>query len=1134
MSAPYWGQLPGPKVAKNRRWSEEMAPAEEQPYFPDSQPPSQPNRGSVMTANTESTFSPSYETPPESGFHPDGLAPRPVSYSRRAAAKDQRLDIPKTRSRRHSMDDYADDAPQAPPIAPEAPRRPPMSYRHPQGNGGLPYAYASTGDPRPPRQVASNPIPSSVLEAEEYYRSRSNGRGAALAQRPIDEPPTARNQQDVYDYGAVPPRRSSASGPSERRKKFAVDRSPLQRLELTLDSMTKEEKRARVEAAEQRARDRAARRASETAANDDDYGRVRREPVSRDDPRALSQVSAAPVVVLPPASREAPVRKEASGRRPIAPAQPPQESGRGYPPSDQQYVERQPSQRAQPAQAQRNQDSGIPRRNLSFRERAVQDDVKLPYREDVGPVTQPQAPGETGGFALSRSGSNKIRKDPPGDPWYHRRMEAEAQRMAAAQEAAAGQSQPPRRRIPPSAVDKELPPAPQTSRSTRNPAGVDVRATSAAAPDDDLQGIRRSTTDPVQARDMYSDEEQVPTNTRRRAINFAEQAPRRASQDMPVTQPRPERQFSQAAAGDQKQQHVSIMLPQGRDNLNPGQGVYKPPRWLEEWKKGTVGTLAGNLLELDDEQSPTADKSKPWWEDGGHRRSSSHASRPRRAEAFDGEYDDTNCKSHMTLCVPVSKTNSSTAPTRFKPALHVQCGPLLRYCGIRYEKIPVRSARGSQTSDKEYWRGSVMIVTSDSDSSYEIAPTLRLFVQNIELLPPPPHQINGELPPEYVDPIAGHPKLGRKGETLYVRPVEHLEEAKDLSQYESDAGLFEASKSPPDVPPADGSNDLPGSFANRRRRVGIDGEKMQKYKDVRGFRLHVESGCTFWRFNIEVELRDVQQRIAYRINRGPAMGFWVPAKGHMMNIMFHSCNGFSSSINPNDFCGPDPMWRDVLNTHQTKPFHVMIGGGDQIYNDSVSRESELFDHWLDIRDSEQKRNEPFSAEMQDQLETFYLERYCKWFSQGLFSLATSQIPMVNMLDDHDIYDGYGSYPNNFMSSPVMSGLGAVAFKYYMLFQHQSVMPETEASEQSWIFGVEPGPYIKEQSRSIYMSMGAKVALLAVDCRTERTEHDIVQDKTWEKVMNRLYAEIRRGQVEHLLVLLGVPIAYPRLVWLENM
>lgn len=437
-------------------------------------------------------------------------------------------------------------------------------------------------------------------------------------------------------------------------------------------------------------------------------------------------------------------------------------------------------------------------------------------------------------------------------------------------------------------------------------------------------------------------------------------------------------------------------------------------------------------------------------------------------------------------------------------------------------------------SDRELWRGSVMIVTQDADSSYEIAPTLRLFVQDVELLPPPPHSVKGELSPEYVDPIAGHPKIGRRGETVYVRPVEHLEEAKDLSRDETDEGLFEQSRSPPDVPPKNGEKDLPGSFASRRKRVGIDGEKVQKYKDVRGFRLHVERGYTFWRFNIEVELREKQQRIAYRINRGPATGFWVPARGQTMNMMFYSCNGFSLSVKTDELSGPDPMWRDVLNNHQTRPFHLMIGGGDQIYNDCVADDCALFGEWLDLRNPVHKHTAALTPEMQNELETFYLERYCMWFSQGLFGMATSQIPMVNMYDDHDIFDGYGSYPHHYMNSPIFRGLGAIAFKYYMLFQQQSIMDETEATEPSWIVGEQPGPYIGELSRSLFMHVGSKAALVAVDCRMERTEHDVVSDATWEKIVNRLYAEVRRGQVEHLLVLVGIPVAYPRLVWLENM
>lgn len=103
---------------------------------------------------------------------------------------------------------------------------------------------------------------------------------------------------------------------------------------------------------------------------------------------------------------------------------------------------------------------------------------------------------------------------------------------------------------------------------------------------------------------------------------------------------------------------------------------------------------------------------------------------------------------------------------------------------------------------------------------------------------------------------------------------------------------------------------------------------------------------------------------------------------------------------PAHFSGPDPLWRDVLNNHQTKPFHVMIGGGDQIYNDAVMTQTRLFQEWLTIKNPHHKHEAEFSAEMQEELEVFYLERYSMWFSQGLFGMANSQIPMINIWDDH--------------------------------------------------------------------------------------------------------------------------------------
>jgi hypothetical protein len=312
---------------------------------------------------------------------------------------------------------------------------------------------------------------------------------------------------------------------------------------------------------------------------------------------------------------------------------------------------------------------------------------------------------------------------------------------------------------------------------------------------------------------------------------------------------------------------ISSALHPNHENTS-GPGVYVPSRRLDDWKKGGVALLSGGLLDLEVVEPTEAEKDKAWWEAGntGKRRRSS--TKPRKAEAYDGEYDDNNGMipphiSHADQCETCLSERSKTinnkptsnlhkgiedltyyllpnltfestlpkphsltcpmrapAPTRFKPPLFLKSGPLLRYCGLRREPR-TRSTRNAATSEREIWRGSIMIVTQDSDSSYELAPTLRLFLQPTELLPPPPAQVDGEeLAPEYIDPIAGLPKIGRDGRTLYIRPVEHLEEAKDLSREESDEGLYEMKRSP-----LDGA----GDEKPPRRKPHYDGENVSNF-----------------------------------------------------------------------------------------------------------------------------------------------------------------------------------------------------------------------------------------------------------------------------------------------------------------
>ena len=1053
------------------------------------------NRDSARTNSTFSTQSP-FASPTASSFRGDSLAPRPPSFQQRGNDPVYYDDNLEKRRRREGRNrETHDETP--PPAAPDVPRAPPLSYKEPRANGGHAAPVRTRSTPKGEGPLSPIDLP------ENYYRSNTKGEHADTSRRGSKGKEVDRIDDNENRRGSELRKGSVSEAEAQRRREWAPDRSPLQRLELTLDSITKEEKRARVEEAELLAREAKAGRGGERAAQNS--VRFRNRPVAKasdsSQPEPQTLPDAGLVRRLSTKQKDQLQRsgtEETTGPIVIEPAKTAARDFDYEPEVDN---------------APKSVKDSAPRRGQNIRDKSA-----IPVA--VGVATAAVVP--------SRSGSNKLKKEPPGDPWYNYRTEAEIKyKDIRPRRVSADERQPvvaPQRRAslanyPQAVRDKDLPLLPKEAHTPAH--AINSLHLDSDDDDNDLAPIRRGNLKKIE---QLTGEKAVLQSAKavRASQMYGKKTVigRAGSQQEYGKELRPELVTvnsikyatppnGQHATRDSPNAHHHFSNILHRHDNGPGQGLHTSTRRLDEWKKGGVVLLDGAMLDLASSPEKTeAEKDKAWWEAGnvGKRRRSA-TTKTRKAEAYDSEFDD-------------SKT-----PTNFKPALHLEAGPLLRYCGLRRERRQGRIPRDAPRPEREIWRGSVMIVTRDTKSSYDLAPTLRLFIQPMELLPPPPAQVDGPLAPEYVDPIAGLLKIGRKGETLYVRPVDHLNEG-DLSRDESEEGLFEATRSPPD-----GAADEEKPIY---QKSSYDGEKAKKFQEIRGFRLHAEYGFTFWKFNIEIELRDKQQRIAYRINRGPATGFWVPAKDQAMNIMFHSCNGFSQGVDANSFSGPDPLWRDVLNNHQTQPFHVMLGGGDQLYMDAVQHETTIFEKWTELRDPHRKEREPFTPEMHEELEKFYLQRYAMWFSQGLFGLAISQIPMVNIYDDHDIIDGFGSYSHRYMKCPVMSGLGAVAFKYYMLFQHQTSIDEGEETETSWILGAQPGPYIPELSRSIFTFLGRDIAFLGLDCRTERQYDEVVTPETYDKVFARLEKEIIKGETKHLIVLLGVPLAYPRMVWLENL
>lgn len=1230
MEAPYVGQPPPQKVGRMMAAKRDANPTLKEPLTintdtkgyrlsgQSSISQSRQNRNSTLTeAPTVSTQSP-FVSPTASSFRGDGLTPRPPSFG--YAGVDYSKEFTDRRRRRDSRnrEQYFDEVP--PPAAPDAPRPPPpTSYKLPYSNGASP-TYQTAVRPRSARRPEGPMSPGEIPQDYIYgmrdgyrgtERTGGSGRGVGTASGWNHE------RSEYLDGPQSRPRNASISeGGAQRRRDWAPDRSPLQRLERTLDGITKEEKRARAEQAELLAREAKSDRGDERTARTS--VRFRNRPVVKA-PESSSQpgpqtVPEAGLATNPSRKqKEQPQRSGTVENRRAVPADVPilSPTSRGF--------DYQPQQNVDP---QKPQSRPTSRRGSSTHERAA-----IPAVGAAGVAAGVAATA----WLSSRSESNKLQNEAPGDPWISRRSSAEKQYQEVTaprrpsvndsfQQIATGAS-PPRGTAfsshPQISKDKQLPSLPQEALTFAEPigdngnVGVDAKPTRRgdSRKIEQLTGAQAPTNQHQMYRSGLGGSGSLARPTSQRQPGMAQPATVNGAKSAILAPNNGDYVRSSDRQGHQGGHHISNIFHPGRP---AGPGVYTPKKRLDEWRKGGVVLLDGAMLDLDVMERSEAEKNKAWWEAGntGRRRSSTTQ---RKIEAYDGEYDNTNgtvpevqlfdsanncercisqqnkpswLRSHVQFLEGQSKSKARTqtvmaaqpesskslasrvlspilspvlspvlspespesndpyilkphsltcptrphiAPTRFTPPLFLKSGPLLRYCGMRRERRQGRYPPNVPRPEREIWRGSVMIVTEDSRSSYELAPTLRLFVQPMDLLPPPPARVDGEageLASEYIDPIAGLPKVGRDGRTLYVRPVDHLNEMQDLSKEESDQGIFETRPTP-----LDGIKDPKKAT---RKMPYYDGEKAGKYKEIRGFRLHTEYGVTFWRFNIEIELREKQQRIAYRINRGPATGFWVPARDQVMNIMFYSCNGFSAGVDPNQFNGPDPMWRDVLNTHQTQPFHVMLGGGDQLYNDAVQHETVLFKQWTEIRDQHHKQRMPFTPELQEELELFYLNRYSMWFSQGLFGFAASQIPMINIFDDHDIIDGWGSYPDHYMRSPIMSGLGSVAFKYYMLFQHQSSIDEGEDTEPSWILGTHPGPYIPELSRSIFTHLGRSVAFLGLDCRTERTNGEVVSAETYDKIFDRLETDIVKGETEHLIVLLGVPIAYPRMVWLENM
>ena len=302
--------------------------------------------------------------------------------------------------------------------------------------------------------------------------------------------------------------------------------------------------------------------------------------------------------------------------------------------------------------------------------------------------------------------------------------------------------------------------------------------------------------------------------------------------------------------------------------------------------------------------------------------------------------------------------------------------------------------------------------------------------------------------------------------------------------------------------------------------------------------------CTAFRFDFAVAQTNAEQTITYSVS-GQTFGFCVPPQLAMPSMAYASCNGFSSAGLMKSTPVANALWarlgrlhtlQDRVDTQTYGPYHLLLLGGDQIYSDAMWAVLPELQAWSQL-DRPARITAVFTPTMQTSLTAYFSSMYLTRWSQPDVAAALASIPSVMMWDDHDIMDGWGSYPIDLHSCPVFQGIFSVAKAAFEMFQRQVMHPGAHMPATL------PG---QAAHNSGYRMGGA--GLLCLDMRSERapragdidatggllTAEQVMSDTSWRAVYSWLDAQEISGDMTHLFVMSSIPVVHPSFELLEKM
>ena len=360
--------------------------------------------------------------------------------------------------------------------------------------------------------------------------------------------------------------------------------------------------------------------------------------------------------------------------------------------------------------------------------------------------------------------------------------------------------------------------------------------------------------------------------------------------------------------------------------------------------------------------------------------------------------------------------------------------------------------------------------------------------------------------------------------------------------------------------------------------------------------LLLTSGERYLRYDLSCKRLKNERLVGYGVVGGPRWAMTVPAKDEAPRMAYVSCNGFSDpAVMRKLVRTSNAVWEDLLFSHdkslrvplpsgepklldkeqlwherrihdkQLQRFHLMLMGGDQIYFDAIWEEIEALRQWVALPRADQL-SFPVTAALDKKIADYYFGLYRqRWLpkDRGSWSAQTpaldaatalSRIPTLMMWDDHDIFDGWGSYSGEMQHSPLFQALFRHARRAFWVFQMQHALDELPELQDAtppgfstqdplfqpiaWskVLAKDPLalPLLDRQPgfTSVY-SLGP-LAVVAADLRTERSRNQVMGTDTWREIKAWLGAlpgsdsPAKSKPCRHLLFMSSVPVVHPKL------